>query len=58
MLSFRPEVTAMLISVVIFCPPYIAHFLVKVSHCAIQQHLLTKVFLQNKTKKIEALKSV
>jgi len=50
MLSFRPVVTAKLISVVIFCPPYIAHFLVKLSQCAIHQHLLTKVFLQNKTK--------
>jgi len=51
MLSFRPVVIAKLLSVVIFCPQYIAHFLVKLSQCAIHQHLLTKVFLQNKKQK-------
>jgi hypothetical protein len=48
MLSFRPVGTAKLISAVIFCSPYNAHFLVKLSQCAIHQHLLTKVFLHNK----------
>jgi hypothetical protein len=48
MLSFRPVETAKLTPVVIFCPPYIVYFLVKLSQCAIHQHLLTKVFLHNK----------
>ena len=55
MLGFRPVGTAKLIPVVIFCSPYIAHFLVKLSQCAIHQHLLPKVFLHN-NKKIRGVK--